>query len=403
MNSRVLMGAYIFAVVMFGACETYGCTGSAPVANLSVDSYVCVGCSLTFNACGSQDPDACPPGGCTGCPLITCQSCGVSQLRNGIRMYCWNFGDGSPVYCEDPGDAIAYHAYTSAGPYTVTLTVWDHDLCAGRGPDKSGTCTRLVIAVKVDKVVELGTDDEGPLYVVCPGDTLTLQAKPLPTGYSFPIEEPSWTIVSQPGIAYVWPKWGTTTTLYWVAERGTYVVKAQCGAADTGDTIDVITPPPSVYSMDFFPGDPSPIYDDCGNKLAAYDDTRHFCPPHSPFRAFNWWYTPSGASGGTRVGLCVWEGGVNQFRVRLTIKQLYGKERFVDTFHCTQNDAVGPDKQGEGCTGYWCWRVERYDCVANTHQGIWWRRREAHLGPGTRETQGELCPGSPGIHTCYPN
>ena len=249
------MAAYISAVVVFCASEAYG-WGSSPVADLSVDPYVCVGSSVTFNACLSQDPDVCP---CTGCPLVTCGNCGVTQLRNGIRTYCWNFGDGSPVYCEDPGDAIAYHAYTSAGPYTVTLTVWDHDLCAGRGPDKSGTCTRLVSAVRVDKIhvmplpVADWFDVTGTTIVVLKGAIYRFKALPYPPDAGWPSGTPVWSgIVSGSGetIDVTFNNVGTEFL----------VVGCRPTPERTVTINEVVLEPDEVSFLDFYAGDEHDIY-----------------------------------------------------------------------------------------------------------------------------------------------
>lgn len=120
--------------------------------------------------------------------------------------------------------------------------------------------------------------------------------------------------------------------------------------------------------------------------------------------AYSWWYKPSGVPPrGTEVGICVWEGGVNDFRYKATYESIYGVMRFIATKHTTQNEAEGVDGQGEGCDDYWCWRVERHDCVNNTpvENSPWWRRHPNYSA--WDEDDGEPCPGPPGKHHCYPN
>jgi len=57
--------------------------------------------TVTFNATASYDPEGT------------------------IKNYTWNFGDGTPEVTET--DPITTHNYTTAGTYTVTLTVTDND------------------------------------------------------------------------------------------------------------------------------------------------------------------------------------------------------------------------------------------------------------------------------------
>ena len=99
-----------------------------------------------------------------------------------------------------------------------------------------------IYVVKVDKVVEAGTTNEGPLYPGCLGTIVFLEAKPSPAGVSFPSGGPYWEIVEQPtgANASLSPTSGsTTTTLSGLTKWGNYVVKAKCGCSDTGDSITV--------------------------------------------------------------------------------------------------------------------------------------------------------------------
>lgn len=394
MKTKLLTAFCTLALIISTASKTHGWGGTPPVADLSVDPYVCVGSSVTFNACLSQDPDACP---CTGCPLKTCQVCAVIELRNGIRTYCWNFGDGSPVYCEDPGDAIAYHTYTSAGPYTVTLTVWDHDLCVGLGSDKWDTCTRFVTAVKVDKVVEQGTSNEGPIGI-CPGNTVNLQAVPYPAGASFPWGEPHWTIVEKSWgtNAYLYYSWGPTNTVAGLNNFQEYVVvRARCGDFDTGDTITVTTQleneiPWGCYSptwgtwptscMLICDGEDSYELDDCGNELEF-----SCCEPdgsggtNCAYRVFY---------NNTLLSSCVF-GYSPENEVYRKIATIVGTDLKVITKIKHINTET--NKAGGGCTGYYCAKFYTYDCVTGASSTIW-QRNQDH--PPINESDGDNgCPG----------
>lgn len=312
--------------------------------------------------------------------------------------FTWSAEGGSP---STGSGSLFTTSWNSPGYETVTVYCGD------------SSAQKNVTVVAVDKVVESGTTDEGPLYVVCSDDTVDLEAKPNPAGASFPTGEPHWSIVSQPtgASASLSPSSGSaTTTLSGLTKPGDYVVKAKCADFDTGDTISVTTPPSQGYWEDFMPGfscppgsgEPSQVAkpDDCGNRLAIYCDSNN----SGNFTAFSWWYRVSGQTGrGTQVGLCVWTGGVNIFDYKVTDATNYGKERYLETRHVTQNNAQGIDDDGEGCNGYWCWRVERYDCVngAPIAGSPWWLRQTE--GAGGSEYQGAPCLGTGGTHPTYPN
>ena len=105
--------------------------------------------------------------------------------------------------------------------------------------------------------------------------------------------------------------------------------------------------------------------------------------------------------------MCVWGGGQNKFDYKISLGAIYGKERFLQTLHVTQNNAAGIDAQGEGCDGYWCWRVERYNCIDEEAfcGSPWWRRDSSSTG--YHENDGEECPGKveeeDGNHPCHPD
>jgi hypothetical protein len=94
--------------------------------------------------------------------------------------------------------------------------------------------------VVVDKVVEEGTTDEGPLYPGCPGTSVYLEAKPNPSYASFPAGEPHWTVQGPFGTCpYFSEDTGPTTRLFPGYKWGDYIVTAKCGSNDPGDSITV--------------------------------------------------------------------------------------------------------------------------------------------------------------------
>jgi hypothetical protein len=188
---------------------------------------VCIGCRVYFDGVGSwadetgsYDPDnGAPYGG-----------------GSGITKYRWNFGDDAddPHWYGDEGDPN--HLYEIAGIYTVALNVVDDDNTPSDGNDY---CE--VWVCEVSEVVERWTADPGPIYV-CLNSTVYLEAKPYPSGASFPSGEPHWTIESQPpggGASLSLSSGSAIVALYGFSKAGNYVVKARCGTLDTGDSITV--------------------------------------------------------------------------------------------------------------------------------------------------------------------
>jgi hypothetical protein len=115
----------------------------------------------------------------------------------GIRTYQYDYtNDDNWDYTESPGDGRDYHAYASAGDYTVKLQVWDHDSCYGLGSDKSAWCTAPVTAVEVDKIQyldpEFGYTDISATLYVHKGTTVTFKAMPNPSDASWPSGKPVW-------------------------------------------------------------------------------------------------------------------------------------------------------------------------------------------------------------------
>jgi len=222
------------SVIIFVPIETYACTLS-PIASLSATpNPVCVGCEVTLDGSGSSDPDG-------GSPSL--------ESTHYIKKFEWDFDyDGVPAnfnadYTENaPCDGKTTHTYQTAGTYTAGLRVTDNDAAEGGPSDLSSIATCMVYVVKVNKIVENGTTNEGPLYK-CLNGTVNLEAKPYPEGCSFPSNEPQWLIIEKPSgsVPSLNPSSGSSTTLSNLSKPGKYVVKARCGNNDQGDTIDIYT------------------------------------------------------------------------------------------------------------------------------------------------------------------
>ena len=101
---------------------TPSCTNTPPIANAGPDQTVQTLVSVAFNGSGSSDP-----GG-------------------SIASYAWNFGDGAT------GTGVApSHSYSSAGVYTVTLTVTDNQGATAQD-------TMLVTALNRPPTANAGAD-----------------------------------------------------------------------------------------------------------------------------------------------------------------------------------------------------------------------------------------------------
>lgn len=252
MKTNLPIWAHILVVVAVTASNTYACDCNAPIANLNVQSCTCVGEELSFNACGSKDPDICNPLWlCSSCPIKTCPICETEQYINGIRNYAWDWtNDGVYDYPEGvqsgtDQDGVAYHTYTSAGTYTVKVKVRDHDSCRGCPPDKYGETTRQITVVEVNKVqyLEPGNgykDITGTLYIAKDA-CVKFKAIPNPSTASWPNSRPKWwrdsTYHEYGGTKDIaFPTLSTSSTDY-------KVVKAQCGTSTV--TVNVI-----VYHLD---------------------------------------------------------------------------------------------------------------------------------------------------------
>ena len=327
---------------------------------------------------------------CIGCDITFTATTDPTGYEDDVE---WS-GGGEPA--TDSGATFTTYWDTS-GTKTVTAELCDSEE------------SKQVTIVKVDKVVKAGTTDEGPLYVWCPDDTVSLEAKPNPSDTSFPSGEPHWSIQSQPegaSASLSSSSGSATTTLSGITKLGEYVIKAQCGDSDMGDTI-VVKFPSSGDWVSWVPGFGCPCSllfgcgdcedkapdspDDCGNTLTIT------CNNDSGSCCFQYWYNS------TEVGKCVWKGGRNIFEYKITA----GGERFLKTEQYSCNDKRGVDSDGEGCEGYFCWRRVTFDCVdTSATPQVTWRKQdleECPCGPGSHPGIGEECLGEDGDHPGHPN
>ncbi len=242
MNRKFLICVLGLGVVVFGTGRSFGCPCQDPVANMSIDPsthdpysgayYVCVGQSITFDASSSYDPD------CEG-------ECDCEDTLEGIRKFEWDWeNDGTYDETEEPGDGIATHTYSIKGTYYMKLRVHDDDddcCCSGTGcEDRTDTWMAEVVVMDVDKIVEAGTSDEGPLYTGKNGE-VDIEAKPDPAGSMWPYGSPVWSVIGPAGSSpSLFPETHSdTTTLSGLSVAGDYTVTAKCCSSSLGDWITV--------------------------------------------------------------------------------------------------------------------------------------------------------------------
>ena len=104
-------------------------SASAPIAGFTyTPEDPRVGESVSFNASSSYDPDG-----------------------GGIENYEWNFGDGNIT---DTTDLVITHSYSSAGDYTVNLTVTDDE----------GATNSTIKIIQVSKKGDFDTDGDIDWY-----------------------------------------------------------------------------------------------------------------------------------------------------------------------------------------------------------------------------------------------
>lgn len=139
--------------------------------------------------------------------------------------------------------------------------------------------------------------------------------------------------------------------------------------------------------------------DDCGHYLKVK------CVPIGGGCRFNFYYDT------TLVGFCPWQDAGNGWFARRTSSSKWGKRRWLETKHCSFNDAgtdLNPppmtNPQGEAHANHYCWRVQRYDCINNTDFAKEWRKTTSTgwwPDYDWDETQGSCCDGTGGIHPWY--
>ncbi len=125
-------------------------------------------------------------------------------------------------------------------------------------------------------------------------------------------------------------------------------------------------------------GDPKEVPDECNNKVSIS------CGPQCYYIYF---YNSSNA------GSCIWHNGLNAWQYRKTSGS--GKKRFHSTRHATQHNCNNnPQTCGEGCAGYYCWKITYWDCLNDQIDGSpEWRKST------TDPTEDELFT-SGTSHTC---
>ena len=122
------------------------------------------------------------------------------------------------------------------------------------------------------------------------------------------------------------------------------------------------------YDCWFEPMESDPVFDDCGDFLyVACEET----PELDYYCAYNFYFNWT-----TRVGLCVYNCGINYFQVK---KNANGS-RILQTRHRTQDQMVwGCD---EGTENKYDWQIVVYNCVTGAKTGYC---RESYLDPSEEQ------------------
>jgi hypothetical protein len=391
MNKRVPTFLLMLLCVCGPASRLLGCD-QLPIALMSPDGplYVAVGTSWYFSDDGSYDPDG-------------------GSIQN--WFWCYDFGgfaiETSNTTC----------TFNNPGVHEIELYVKDDDGDWSDGwdgyqstyPQGYDSCSVCVFNVQVTNPLS------NPYYLVCAGgvflDCAVTPCAAVAGTYSWTASPSSGASFSDPHIK---------NPIFIVTDPGTYTVTVKYtvpnGTRDgaiASDSITIVSPPTTGYWQDYLPSCgcplhfweslPTPITDDCGDSMAIHCDSSN----HVGFTAFSWWYYAVG-SGGTEVGVCVWPGGLNSFQYKACPREIYGSERFLQTYHVTRIPQKGI-YSGYGCTDYWCSRIQRHDCVTNgpvTNQygtSPWWRKSTESPAPFT-EHDGVECHGDGGgAHPGHPN
>lgn len=290
----------------------------------------------------------------------------------------WTGGENPPT----GSGSLFVTNWSTPGTETVTAT------CGTSSAQKD------VTVVEVDKVVKSGTTDEGPLYPGCPGTSVTLEAKPNPAG-TFPAGEPHWTLQKPDGSsATLSTSTGYTTTLSGTDKWGNYVVTAKCGNDDTGDSITVAfnlgsesvwyhytksgeVPIPCLpYLCD---GEDTTDHDDCGNELEVSCCQEDGTGGVSDC-AYRYFYNDK------LISSCIWiTEGDNYWLYKEATIQGTSNQIFTKMKH------INSDEDGnEGCDGYYCTKIEIYNCLTGASTTYW--RRDPDSAPLDID-QGIECPG----------
>jgi len=178
--------------------------------------------------------------GCVDCEMLFSSDIPAPCCLEGVHWSTAPAGDPAEGYGRDDIGCTFITRWHTPGVKTVTVTL----------PCGSSASTNVTI-FWVDKVVETGTNDEGPLYV-CPNSSVVLEAKPAP-----PTDAPwmwvprdcdiAWSIESKPDgsnpsltpnpdYPYDRPDKARLSNL---DKRGDYVVKAASSCDGHSDTITV--------------------------------------------------------------------------------------------------------------------------------------------------------------------
>ena len=263
MRARGLILVWVLVLAVCSGDKAYANCDGPTVSWLIEDAryyyskyYICVGESYKYDADATYDGDCdeCDgPDDCDNCTGSDICDDGVG-LWHGIQKYMWNF-NGVGFTDSWTSHGVRWYTFGTAGQKTVRLTARDNDeapdtpCCCGDGDpdcesdDDEASLGHTVVVVEVSEVVENVSpyDNNGPLYK-CVGGSEVLRARPFPSG-SWPTDEPTWSIVSQPAgaSATLTPsgEYPYIATLSDMSKAGTYKVKAKCGSIDPGDEIDI--------------------------------------------------------------------------------------------------------------------------------------------------------------------